>query len=99
MHQRQEDGRGDADAEADEGRAEDRRGRGRGEGGDQHLALERDVEDAGAFRIEARERREEQRRRQPDGGVGDVDPGGELHQRASSTFAPAGSLVRVRTHW
>ena len=45
----------------------------RREGAGQHLALEPDVEDAGALGIEAGEAGEQQRHRHADGRVQDVD--------------------------
>ena len=63
----------DRDAEAGEEAepdvAGDRGDGGGAEGGGQHLALEADVEDAGALGIEAGEAGEQQRRREADGGV------------------------------
>ena len=59
----------DRGGEPDPGRAGDR-GRGRaGKGAGQHLALEADVEDAGALGIEAGEAGKQQRHRQADGRV------------------------------
>ena len=67
--------RGGADRDAEAGEeaepdvAGDRGDRGGAEGGGEHLALEADVEDAGALGIEAGETGEQQRRREPDGRV------------------------------
>ena len=60
-----------SDAEPDA--AGEGRGRGGGEGADQHLALEADVDDAGAFRPEAGEAGEHQRNREPNSGGEDDD--------------------------
>ena len=60
----------------------DRGGRRAGEGAGQHLAFEPDVEDAGALGIEAGEAGEQQRHRQADGRVEELDEGvEELHLR------------------
>ena len=62
-----------------------------GEGAGQHLALEADVEDAGALGIEAGEAGEQQRHRDADGGVEQLDEGAEeLHLRRPLPWRPAG---------
>ncbi len=78
-----------AGGEAEPGGARDCGGRGGGERGAQHLALEPDVDHAGALGEQAGERGEHQRRRQPDGRVREQqDLQQELvHQAAASAGA------------
>ena len=82
-----EAGGADRDAEAGEEAepdvAGDRGDGGSAEGGGQHLALEADVEDAGALGIEAGEAGEQQRRREPDGGVEGREDEAEIHRLSS----------------
>ncbi len=76
--------------EPDPGRAGNRGGRSAGEGAGQHLALEPDVEDAGALGIKAGEAGKQQRHRQADGRVEHVDDDvEEIHLRRPSLSAPA----------
>src|SRR5437868_8161878 len=63
MHQGEDDRDGDRRSEAEPDRAGDGGHRAGGEGGAQHLALEADIDDAGALAEESTERREDQRRR------------------------------------
>ena len=62
-----------AQNEPDPGRAEDGGGRGGDEGGDQHLALEPDVDDAGPLRPQARDAGEDQRHAHADRGGEELD--------------------------
>ena len=68
--------------EAEPGGAGDRGGGAAGKGAGQHLALEADVEDAGALGIEAGEAGKQQRHRDADGRVEQLDERAEeLHLR------------------
>ena len=72
-----------------------------GEGSGQHLALEADIEQAGALGIHAGQAGQQQRRRQADGGVEDGENGGEIHAQLSvlavETRDGVGLLSRART--
>ena len=84
----------DAGEEADPGRAGHRGEGAGGEGGGQHLALEADVEDAGALGVEAGEAGEQQRRREAEAGAGELEDGVEVHQAAVSPQPQEGALDR-----
>ena len=68
---REEDREPDAGGQPEPGRAGDRGGRGGGERCAQHLALERDVDDARALAEQACECGEHERRRETDRRVGE----------------------------
>ena len=78
-----------AGGEAEPGGAGDRGGRGGGERRAQHLALEPDVDHARALGEQAGERGEHQRRREPDGRVGEQQDLEEelVHQATASAGA------------
>ena len=84
----------DAGEEPDPGRSGDRREGAGGEGGGQHLALEADVEDAGALGEEAGEAGEQQRRREPEARSGELQDGLEVHQAGLAAQAQEGALDR-----
>ena len=65
VHEAQQHGGEDARTETEPHRTRDRGDRGGKEGGDQHLAFEADVDDAGALGEEPREAGEQKRRCQP----------------------------------
>ena len=89
VDQRQADREQHAGAEPEPGRAGHRRGRGGGEGSAQHLALEADVDHARALGEQAGERRQHERRREPDGRVGQQQ---ELQEQiVHQATAPAGA--------
>ena len=72
----------DAGEEPDPGRAGHRREGAGGEGRGQHLALEPDVEDAGALGEEPGEAGEQQRRREAEARAGELEEGVEIHHAA-----------------
>ncbi len=104
VHERKQRRGADAGEEAPIGRARGvarRRGR---EGGDQQLALEADVDDAGALRPEAGEAGAQEGDRQPQGRVGEGKDGAEIHSSAplktseSRTHCRPGRRRRSGTH-
>ena len=90
---------GDAGEKPDPGRAGHRREGAGGEGGGEHLALEADVEDAGALGVEAGEAGEQQRRREAEARAGELEDGVEVHQAALSASRRKARSTGTRTRF
>ena len=99
MDQREQARGEDAGEEPDPGRAGDRREGAGGEGGGQHLALEADVEDAGALGEEAGEAGEEQRRREAEARAGELQDGVEVHHAAFARSRRKARSTGARTRF
>ena len=83
----------------DPGRARDRGEGAGGEGRGQHLALEADVEDAGALGIEPGEAGEQQGRRQPQARPGELQDGVEVHHAAPRRIRRKARSTGTRTRF
>ena len=70
-----------------------------GEGGEQHLALDADVEHAGAFGIEAAKTGKQDRRRQADGRIEDREENAEIHHTASLAGAGTTKYISGRNRF